>query len=37
MLHKMLVYAMKSKQMTDQANTKVLHDTVHEFEESYAK
>ena len=36
MLHKMLVYAMKSKQSTDQANTRVLHDTVHEFKEAYA-
>ena len=35
MLHKMLVYAMKSKQSTDQANTTVLHDTVHEFKEAY--
>ena len=36
MLHKLLVYAMKSKQSTDQANTTVLHDTVHEFKEAYA-
>ncbi len=35
MLHKMLVYAMKSKQTTDPANTTVLHDTIHEFKASY--
>jgi nickel superoxide dismutase len=35
MLHKLLVYAMKSKQTTDVANTKVLHDTIHEFKAAY--
>ena len=37
MLHKMLVYAMKSKQNTDKAHTDVLHDTVHEFKAAYTK
>ncbi len=37
MLHKMLVYAMKSKQTTDTAHTKVLHDTVHAFKAAYAQ
>jgi hypothetical protein len=36
-LHKLLVYAMKSKQSTDLDNTKVLHDTVHDFQASYTK
>lgn len=34
-LHKMLVYAMKSKQSTDTAHTKMLHDTLHEFQNAY--
>ena len=37
MLHKMLVYAMKSKQTTDLENTKVLHDTIHAFQAAYSK
>ena len=37
MLHKLLVYAMKSKQSTDLANTKVLHDTIHDFQAAYSK
>jgi nickel superoxide dismutase len=36
LLHKLLVYAMKSKQTTDVANTKVLHETLHEFQKAYA-
>lgn len=37
MLHKLLVFSMKSKQTTDLANTKVLHDTAHAFKKSYSK
>lgn len=37
MLHKMLVFAMKSKQTTDLANTSVLHDTAHAFKAAYQK
>ncbi|MEE2659353.1 MAG: superoxide dismutase [Ni] [Candidatus Latescibacterota bacterium] len=36
LLHKMLVYAMKSKQTTDTANTKMLHETAHAFEALYS-
>ena len=37
LLHKMLVYAMKSKQTTDEANTTRLHETLHAFQEAYTK
>lgn len=37
LLHKMLVYAMKSKQTTDTQWTQKLHDTVHAFEEAYTR
>ena len=37
MLHKVLVYAMKSKQTTDLKNTKALHDAVHDFKEAYSR
>jgi nickel superoxide dismutase len=36
-LHKMLVYAMKSKQTTDTMWTQKLHDTVHAFQEAYTR
>lgn len=35
LLHQMLVYAMKSKQTTDTANTKMLLELIGKFEESY--
>ena len=35
LLHEMLVYAMKSKQTTDTANTAKLRDLVHEFAHVY--
>ncbi len=35
LLHEMLVYAMKSKQTTDTANTAKLRDLVHEFSHVY--
>lgn len=35
LLHEMLVYAMKSKQTTDTANTAQLRDLVHEFAHVY--
>jgi nickel superoxide dismutase len=35
LLHKMLVYAMKSKQTTDTMWTQKLHETVHVFEDAY--
>lgn len=37
LLHKMLVYSMKSKQSTDPANTTMLHDTLHAFKTAYEK
>ena len=37
LLHKMLVYAMKSKQTTDTMWTQKLHETVHVFEDAYKK
>lgn len=37
LLHKVLVYAMKSKQTTDTQWTKKLHDTVHAFEAAYTR
>jgi nickel superoxide dismutase len=36
LLHEMLVYAMKSKQTTDTANTDKLHELVHNFSDVYA-
>ncbi len=36
-LHKMLVYAMKSKQTTDTQWTRKLHDTVHAFQQAYTQ
>jgi nickel superoxide dismutase len=35
LLHEMLVFAMKSKQTTDTANTEKLRDLVHQFEHAY--
>lgn len=37
LLHKMLVYAMKSKQTTDTQWTEKLHETIHAFEEAYTR
>ena len=35
LLHQMLVFSMKSKQTTDQANTKKLGELIDQFEASY--
>ena len=34
-LHKVLVYAMKTKQTTDLANVKAIRNAIHSFEHSY--